>query len=175
MEPLSKVCTKCKQEKVIELFIKRANNKDGYDSLCKDCKRESSKIYYENNKNKEGVREKKAARAAKRKAENPKSVLIYLARTRAKDRNLPFDITEDDFQIPELCPLLEIPLFTGPEGKVHRNSPTLDRIEPCLGYVRGNVIVISHKANTVKQDLTVEEFLQVCQNGIKLFAGKYPE
>ena len=37
-------------------------------------------------------------------------------------------------------------------------SPSLDQIVPGLGYVKGNVQVISHRANTLKSDGTLEEF-----------------
>jgi hypothetical protein len=36
-------------------------------------------------------------------------------------------------------------------------SPSLDRIDPKKGYVKGNVAVISYKANRIKQDATPEE------------------
>ncbi|WP_145960516.1 hypothetical protein [Novosphingobium meiothermophilum] len=37
------------------------------------------------------------------------------------------------------------------------NSPSLDRIEPELGYVPGNTIVISNRANRLKSDATIDE------------------
>lgn len=41
------------------------------------------------------------------------------------------------------------------------DSPTLDRIVPEKGYVLGNIAVISHKANAIKQNATAEEILRV--------------
>lgn len=35
-----KICSKCKQEKDIELFNKRKSSKDGHDSMCKECQRQ---------------------------------------------------------------------------------------------------------------------------------------
>lgn len=35
-----KVCSKCKQEKDIELFNRCKNSKDGYSSYCKECQRQ---------------------------------------------------------------------------------------------------------------------------------------
>ena len=40
-------------------------------------------------------------------------------------------------------------------------SPTLDRIVPSLGYVPGNVVVISHKANSIKSNATAAEIRAV--------------
>jgi hypothetical protein len=46
-------------------------------------------------------------------------------------------------------------------GKLHMSSPSLDRIRPELGYVPGNVAVISYKANAIKQGATPEELRAV--------------
>jgi hypothetical protein len=40
-------------------------------------------------------------------------------------------------------------------------SPTLDKIIPELGYVRGNIAVISHRANRIKSDATLAEVLKL--------------
>lgn len=93
---------------------------------------------------------------------NPASVLLQQARRRAQKKGLPFDLTVDDIVIPTFCPALGIPLFraTG-QAAQGPNSPTLDRIEPRLGYTRGNVRVISSRANQIKSDATPSELLQV--------------
>jgi hypothetical protein len=36
------------------------------------------------------------------------------------------------------------------------NTPTIDRIRPELGYVKGNCVIVSWKANWMKGDLSVE-------------------
>jgi hypothetical protein len=36
-------------------------------------------------------------------------------------------------------------------------SPSLDRIDPSQGYIKGNVVVISHKANRLKNDAGLAE------------------
>lgn len=58
--------------------------------------------------------------------------------------------------MPTICPVLGIPLVLG-QGKLHDNSPTLDRIIPELGYVKGNVKVISYKANRIKNNGTLAD------------------
>ena len=78
------------------------------------------------------------------------------AKSRAKQLNVPFDLRRDDIVIPTFCPALGIPLIRG-AGKLHDGSPTLDRHIPEAGYVRGNVTVISHKANRIKNNATVLE------------------
>ena len=78
------------------------------------------------------------------------------ARRRAKRDSLDFTIKRSELVIPEICPVLGIPLFYLPDGKTGDNTPSLDRIIPSLGYVKGNVAVISKKANIMKQNNTLE-------------------
>ncbi len=78
------------------------------------------------------------------------------AKRRAIKKNVPFDIEISDIVIPEFCPVLKIKLEVSSKHSWY-NSPTLDRIIPSKGYVRGNILVISQRANTIKIDATVEE------------------
>jgi len=87
--------------------------------------------------------------------ENPQSVvktLVNSARGRARAKGLPFDLTSDDLELPVRCPVLNIPIQPG--GQTTPNSPSIDRINPNLGYVKGNVIIISHLANRIKAEAT---------------------
>ncbi len=84
--------------------------------------------------------------------------LVNSAKARAKKFNLPFNITKDDFVIPEVCPVLGIPItFESSKKKVNQNAPSLDRIIPELGYVKNNVIVISWRANRLKWNASLDE------------------
>ena len=93
------------------------------------------------------------------------------AKRRAKDKNLPFNISVEDIRIPKRCPLLGLKLFPNVGGSSAPNSPTLDRIIPKLGYVKGNVRVISNKANLMKQDATLEE-LEKLVSALRLLQHK---
>lgn len=86
--------------------------------------------------------------------------LVNKARERSKKRGLPFDLKKTDISVPHLCPILGIPLIRG-EGKLHENSPTLDRFVGEAGYVHGNVAVVSYRANRMKNDGTAEEHLKI--------------
>jgi hypothetical protein len=80
--------------------------------------------------------------------------MLRTARGNAKRRGLEFTITLADIDIPTICPVLEIPIrFDGERD----NMPSLDRINSSLGYVKGNVIVISWRANWLKSNATSEE------------------
>lgn len=84
--------------------------------------------------------------------------LVALAKYRAKRDGIPFDLSYEDVEIPVYCPVLGIKLERNVGGKnQHDFSPTLDRIKPELGYVRGNVIVISSRANSIKSNANPDE------------------
>jgi len=91
---------------------------------------------------------------------NPERHLLDHARRRAKAKGIPFSLTLEDIHVPRYCPALGIELRVN-EGIVGPDSPSLDRIIPSLGYVPGNVIVVSHLANTIKSYATVEQLLLV--------------
>jgi len=92
---------------------------------------------------------------------------FYHAKERATKKQLCFDIDMNYIKkiYPENdnCPLLEIPLKKGIKKPIP-NSPTIDRIIPELGYVKNNVIIISHKANTMKNNLTLNEMTLLLNN-----------
>lgn len=77
------------------------------------------------------------------------------AKERAKARGLYFNLKVEDITIPDVCPVLGIPLVKG-KGKMHSGSPQLDRKDNSQGYILGNVAVISQRANSIKQDASVE-------------------
>lgn len=86
--------------------------------------------------------------------------LIKWAKHRAKKKGIPFDLTVDDIEIPSHCPVLSTELVLGTD-KPGDASPSLDRIDPKKGYVRGNVQVVSYRANRLKADASLMELLQV--------------
>lgn len=88
--------------------------------------------------------------------------LIRSARRRARRRGIDFSLIPEDVAIPRRCPVLNIPLYRAIGAKAQGpNSPTLDRIDPALGYVGGNVRVISSRANAIKSDASPRELFQV--------------
>lgn len=113
------------------------------------------------------MREYKKARPDKKQPVNYQ--MWHRAKFRAKDHGVPFNIDPSDIVIPDRCPLLGIPIKRG-KGVHCRNSPTLDRKKPELGYVKNNVWVISHKANAIKQDATLDE-LQLLVKNLKAYLG----
>ena len=86
--------------------------------------------------------------------------MVRAAKARAAKAGVPFNITPEDIVIPQLCPVLQIPLIVG-QSQASDNSPSLDRVIPLLGYVRGNILVISNRANRIKNNATIPELRAV--------------
>jgi hypothetical protein len=78
------------------------------------------------------------------------------AKGRAKELGLPFDLTIADIAIPDVCPALGCRI-TCVGKRTTASSASLDRIVPDCGYVRGNVSVISLRANRLKGNATLQE------------------
>ena len=86
------------------------------------------------------------------------------AKHRAKKQGLPFNIKPQDIKIPEVCPLLGIPIVQRKGSGTNHGSPSLDRVIPSLGYVVGNIRVISAKANVMKNDASLQEVELLVKN-----------
>ena len=99
-------------------------------------------------------------RCLKFKSENLAKVMLKAARIRAARLGLPFEITPADIVIPKMCPVLGVELKCG-VGRLGQYSPSLDRLDPSLGYIRTNVTVISFRANSIKQDASSDELRAV--------------
>ena len=87
--------------------------------------------------------------------------LIERARKRGRDKGLPATVQVKDLIWPKLCPVLGIELNYDFSGGFMGAYPSLDRFKPELGYVAGNVFIISHRANTLKNNGTLEEFKKI--------------
>jgi hypothetical protein len=145
-----KVCCKCSVEKPETDFGKNAQAKDGLNYACRECHNAVRRAWSKNNRKSSNETLKKYY------ASNPDFGLWVWAKARAKKNGKPFTIIRTDVVIPEFCPVLGIRLEKG-KGKVCDTSPSLDCIVPELGYVPGNIAVMSFRANTIKQNATVAE------------------
>jgi hypothetical protein len=79
----------------------------------------------------------------------------------ARERRLQFNIEPKDIQIPEFCPVLGIRIKQSLRKGPSDSSPSIDRIFPERGYVKGNIRMISQRANRIKNDATTEELEKI--------------
>jgi hypothetical protein len=139
---MTRTCTQCAETKQPELFAKNARGRDGLSTVCKNCVRV---LYYLPNREKymRKARERRATDEGKarerqwqrqRRVANPLVRMLADARRRADRKGWQFDLTESDVSIPAVCP-----------------------VDSAKGYVRGNVLVISWRANRIKSDATLAE------------------
>lgn len=131
---------------------------------CSECKKTIDKNYKE--KNKEHIKEyhkqysKKNYSTEKRRKKyinNVESELYHHAKHRSKTKGLEFNISKEDIIIPDVCPVFGTPINFNNK----HNVPTLDRLDSNKGYIKGNIQVISSKANRLKNNGTIEEFKKI--------------
>jgi len=139
-----KICSSCQDVKGVEEFYDHPKGLLGKQPVCKLCQK---------------------GYQIGRRRDMPVEVRLWTyAKNRAKTKGLPFDITPEDIIVPEVCPVFGTKL----------DDPSLDRHIPILGYVKGNVYVMSNRANRLKSNGTFEEFEQVVQylGGMKFYRDK---
>lgn len=135
------MCSICKVVKLSNEFYRNNTTSTGIRTICKTCFELEMKENYQ----------------------------LYLWRglkQRARTRNLEFNLVPKDIILTEICPILGVPLVY--RGKQHSFNASVDRINNSKGYVKGNIIVISKKANTMKNDASFEQLKSFCSNTLKL-------
>ncbi len=136
MNEKTQICVKCGIEKSVDMFRFR-KNRNKYLTKCTQCCIDYDRKYYENHRI---------------------HSLWYQAKWRAEQKKVDFNIEESDIVIPDVCPVLGIPIKNDSRQKVSDSSPSLDRIDSSKGYVKGNVCVISWKANNIKKHGNISDF-----------------
>lgn len=127
-----KKCKECGRVLPFSSFHKHSACLFGYNTVCKACRLDSSARHYD---------------------ESSYEYRIWCAaRFRAKRKGLPFSISVSDIVIPRRCPVLGVAMLHG-----SMTAPSLDRINNAKGYVKGNIVVMSRRANALKGDATVKE------------------
>lgn len=124
-------CNRCGELKNSEHFSPFKNGRNGLYPICKTCRTEDSKKQW--------------------KAKPVPAKILDRCKSRSTKHGIEFNLTIEDIpDIPDLCPVFGVPM-TG------RYKPSIDRIDSTKGYVKGNVQIISLRANTLKNDATPEE------------------
>lgn len=147
---MDKICTICSKPKKLEKFCIVRKNKDGRHHICNSCRSETRRDEYKENPQ-YYIDQNRAW-----KFRNRNSWILKHVKKSAKQRGLDFDLTHEDIVIPEFCPVFRTRLEFG-IGRRSYNSPSVDRIDTTKGYVKGNIQIISWRANDLKRDATLPE------------------
>lgn len=100
-----------------------------------------------------------------------KGYIIRNSKYTSKRRNIPFNLKYTDFELPTHCPFLGIKLTFGSESNGnHFSHASLDRIDNNIGYIKGNVMVISRLANAMKNQADFEQLELFSTNILKLLS-----
>lgn len=187
---MTKVCSKCKLEKELDEFYenKNANGKKYRKGMCKKCFLTHSKKYQKSYQskpesrercslwkknalaNKSGHKEKLAIQSRAALLRNTAGIMLSRAKRRAQLNGMDFNLVKEDIVIPEICPILEIPIFVGTKGN-YANSPSIDRVNSDRGYTKNNIRVISMLANTMKSNASPELLRKFSSNILTYIDG----
>tara|TARA_Y100000310_G_C20606634_1_gene775834 strand:+ start:627 stop:1139 length:513 start_codon:yes stop_codon:yes gene_type:complete len=151
-----KICKTCGESKPVHEYYSASTSIDNCVPDCKQCSRKKFRSYAQN------------------KRETDREHYIYTAAYHnAKARGIEFCITVEDIVIPDVCPYIGTKLIPGATKKTHnrRNIPSLDRIDNTIGYVPGNVEVVSWMANLMKGDASPIELLDFAIEVVKKYKG----
>ena len=161
-----KTCTKCNKSKDLKEFYKTTTTKDGYTYNCIACyqkyreeHKESAKSYMKRlrDANRISINEKKRLSWQKL---DPRRKMLSQAKSRARTKNIEFNLNVEDIILPDECPLLNLPFVVGTKED-YEQTYSLDRINPNKGYIKENVCWISGRANRIKYNATIKELEQI--------------
>ena len=141
-----KICEECNQSLNLNKFslIEKWNPNSDTKNTCKKC---SIKIRQTEKLNRDWKVD--AAR-----------LLYKNIKSRCKGIGREFSIELEDITIPEKCPVFGFDLKRE-DRQTWMCAPSVDRIDSSKGYIKGNVTVVSRRANILKRDATLEELEQL--------------
>ena len=178
-----KKCSRCLEEKELEEFTKNKSCKLGYSNLCKDCfnkynreKRRGNQEYLKKRRDDYNRRYKivQEQKDIERKEKYPLRVRCQVLRAgmrdRARKKNVEFD--KDFFTVKYLmnrllenplceCCKTELDIGFKQNKKFNDKSPSMDRVNPKMGYTRNNVAILCWRCNKHKQDASASELRMI--------------
>lgn len=120
---IGKICSRCKRMLPIDNYFKDSYSVDNYSCICKYCQTRSFEGRYQ----------------------------TY--RQSAKNRDLQFDLTQDDFSSITKKPCN----YCGEYSDVYFNTPYsgIDRVDSAVGYIKNNVVPCCTMCNRMKLDYNI--------------------
>jgi hypothetical protein len=116
-------------------FHKHANCIHGVNTVCKTCRKSVSEKQW--------------------RSVSVKKRMLQRAKSRAKRLNRDFTLVESDISIPEVCPVFHIPFSSTPRSP---HVPSIDRLDSSKGYTPDNIVIMTVRANLLKNNGTRKEF-----------------
>ena len=148
----------------------------------KEEHKEVMRIYYLNNKERWQKYYKKPQTAEQKlskklnkqrwKEEHPEKYLLSNAKYRSTKENIDFNLDITEIIVPIYCPYLKIKLTSKKGTGYLDNLMSIDRINPKKGYIKGNIEIISYKANRMKNNASREELLIFANSVLKKYGKK---
>ena len=94
--------------------------------------------------------------------------LIFSTKQTAKKKGIDHDIDISDLVKVQICPLTGVEIDWSVSGR-HLLNPSIDRIDPSKGYVKGNVEIMSCLGNSMKNAATKEQLLHFAKEILKRY------
>lgn len=160
-----KRCCKCEEWKDFSFFPKNSKKSGGVGKLCKWCFNNHDSIkryeYRRGERLKIAIKELDFSYYIDRRMSRLKSA----AKAKGIPWNLDLQYLKDIWQQQSgLCHYSEIKMDGQGQKMAVWNSPSLDKMDPSLGYVKGNVVWCIYAINSFKGELTEQEFSSVVKS-----------
>lgn len=149
-----KICNLCNRKLPFSEFAKNIGRAGGFNDECRDC-----------------VSKRGAARYEERGFSAPER--INTIRNRAKKIKLPYDINQEflEEKFTEQCGLCFYSKLPMTKNVGKSNTASVDRIQASKGYTRDNVVLCCDSVNSMKNSMSYETFVELCEN---IVANKIP-
>lgn len=154
-----RICSKCKRILPITNFYKHSIR--GYQAYCKDCKNKYI-----------------TSRTFRNKLERVKSwAASTLRRHKLKGFIIKITLQEliDYAMMIDNCEYTNVKLDWFAKDKPNKNSPSLDRIDNEQDIRIDNIRIVCKLVNTMKQNLTLQEYVKHCKYIYEHLGGEYNE
>jgi hypothetical protein len=154
---IHKTCVTCNKSKCLNAFSFniRNNFESGKKDQCKRC----------------GANIRETKRRDRTWKDDATLIMLSNSRQRAKNAGMENTLKRSDIQIPDLCPVFNVPLMRE-DKSTWLYSPSIDRIDNTKGYTPDNIVIVSRRANILKKDATIDELRMMHEFYQKLWRDK---
>lgn len=161
---INRKCRECREIKILntENFVKRPTE-NGWRGRCRVCYNKHARVRQEMSKSEKAVSKKYRDKCS---ATKPLEMLLRQAKNNSKKYyrecsvNINYLLNIWDQQEGK-CYYTNKPMIY---GLGFRDSVSIDRIESSKGYIEGNIALCRKQINVMKNDATIKELLDFCED-----------